>query len=132
MNRRNLQAVVSAAFCLLAIVTLSALAADAPKHARSASSKPSASAPASMPASQPAVTAWTGTVEKTKSGVPRLVVDKMHYRLKAADKADASVKTTLEQIDKGELTGKYDVTGTAGEAKGTRVTLLVDSIHKAL
>lgn len=54
----------------------------------------------------------TGTVESTHSQKrPRLVVGDVHYELKAAEKANASVKETLAKISSGEATGKYTVKG---------------------
>ncbi len=117
---------LSAAALSLALLATVVLAAGA-------SSKPATSAPASKPASQPSSQSagkWSGPVEKTMSGVPRLVMGETHYRLKAAPSAAKSVEQTLSKIGGGELTGTYEVTGTLDNSQAPKVWIVVDSIKK--
>jgi DNA-binding beta-propeller fold protein YncE len=55
---------------------------------------------------------WTGTVERTRQGAPRLPVENVRYRLKPAKEAGKDVAELLAKIGKGEATGEYAVTGT--------------------
>jgi predicted esterase len=55
---------------------------------------------------------WTGKVERTRQGAPRLPIDNVRYRLKPAKGADKNVEDLLAKIGKGEATGEYTVTGT--------------------
>lgn len=55
---------------------------------------------------------WTGPVQRTGHGVPRIAIDGTRYRLRPAAKADAAVAGVLEKIGKGEITGQCKVTGT--------------------
>jgi predicted peptidase len=55
---------------------------------------------------------WTGAVQHTLHGVPRIAIDGVRYRLRAAAKADPGVAAFLEKIGKGDITGPCAVTGT--------------------
>jgi predicted esterase len=55
---------------------------------------------------------WTGKVERTRQGAPRLPIDRVRYRLKPAKGTDRAVAELLAKIGKGEATGEYTVTGT--------------------
>jgi len=55
---------------------------------------------------------WTGKVERTRQGAPRLPIDNVRYRLKPAKGAVPGVAELLAKIGKGEATGEYAVTGT--------------------
>jgi hypothetical protein len=91
-----------------------------------AKAQTAASAPAAGTETSANAQTLTGTVESTHSQKrPRLVVGDVHYELKAAETANASVKETLAKISSGEATGKYTVKGTVS---GKNVT--VESITK--
>jgi hypothetical protein len=55
---------------------------------------------------------WSGKVERTRQGAPRLPIDNVRYRLKPAKNAAPGVAELLGKIGKGEATGEYLVTGT--------------------
>lgn len=55
---------------------------------------------------------WTGPVQRTLHGVPRIAIDGVRYRLRAAAKAEAGVAAFIEKIGKGEITAQCKVTGT--------------------
>jgi predicted esterase len=55
---------------------------------------------------------WTGKVERTRQGAPRLPIDNVRYRLKAAQGAAPEVAELLAKIGKGEAAGEHAVTGT--------------------
>ena len=55
---------------------------------------------------------WTGPVQHTAHGVPRLAIDGVRYRLRSAAKAAPDVADMLQRIGKGEITGPCEVTGT--------------------
>ncbi|GEM_PF-251916 len=55
---------------------------------------------------------WTGPVQHTAHGVPRIAINELRYRLRPAPNADPSVAAILEKIGKGEITGTCQVTGT--------------------
>lgn len=55
---------------------------------------------------------WTGKVERTRQGAPRLPIDYVRYRLKPAKGADKGVAELLAKIAKGEATGEFTITGT--------------------
>ena len=55
---------------------------------------------------------WTGDVQHTGHGVPRIAIDGVRYRLRPADKAGPEVAAFLAKIGKGEITGSCEVTGT--------------------
>lgn len=55
---------------------------------------------------------WTGAAQHTLHGVPRIAIDGVRYRLRAAAKAEAGVAAFLEKIGKGDITGQCQVTGT--------------------
>jgi dienelactone hydrolase len=55
---------------------------------------------------------WTGAVQHTLHGVPRIAIDGVRYRLRAAAKAGPAVAALLDKIGKGQITGQCRVTGT--------------------
>jgi predicted esterase len=55
---------------------------------------------------------WTGKVERTRQGAPRLPIDNVRYRLKAAKSAAPEVANLLTKIGQGEAAGQHTVTGT--------------------
>jgi hypothetical protein len=88
-------------------------------------------APTSAPASKPAGESktWTGTAQRSGTHHrPQLMVESKRFELKAAEKAEDSVKETLKKISDGD-TSKYTVKGT--ETTGDRgATIVVESITK--
>jgi poly(3-hydroxybutyrate) depolymerase len=115
-----------------AAVKMPALAKPAgtkPAEAQPPEAKPvEAKPPQAKPAG--AAQSFTGTVESTGTQKrPRLVVGNTHYELQAVGGADAGVQTTLDQISRGEATGRYVVNGTATKING-RNGIAVTSISK--
>jgi hypothetical protein len=78
----------------------------------------------------PGVGAWTGAVERTLHGVPRLVVGNIHYRLQATSDARGDVKAVLDRIGTGELTGRYTVHGRTDKDAQGRVWIHVAAIEQ--
>jgi predicted esterase len=55
---------------------------------------------------------WKGKVERTRQGAPRLPIDNVRYRLKAAKGAAPEVAELLAKIGKGDAAGEHTATGT--------------------
>jgi predicted esterase len=55
---------------------------------------------------------WTGKVERTGHGVPRMAIDDVRYRLQADATAKPEVAALLAKIGKGEVKGNCKLTGT--------------------
>lgn len=72
---------------------------------------------------------WTGPVERTGHGVPRLVIGDVRYRLKPAAAAPVAVVERLERIAKGEVKGPHRISGQI--ELDDRAWLLVESIAAA-
>lgn len=72
---------------------------------------------------------WTGKVERTGHGVPRLVIDNVRYRLRPATEAASDVKERLERIGQGEMKQDQTITGTI-QLEG-QAWLLVEKIAAA-
>jgi hypothetical protein len=70
---------------------------------------------------------WSGPVERTVHLVPRLMCGGIRYRLKPSEKADASVRETLDKIANSQLNGTFEVKG-LDLPMGPQRWILVDSI----
>lgn len=55
---------------------------------------------------------WTGRLQHTGHGVPRIAIDGVRYRLRPAPTADRDMTALLGKAGKGEITGICRVTGT--------------------
>ncbi len=55
---------------------------------------------------------WTGPVQHTLHGAPRLTIGELRYRLRPAKNAETSLAGILDKIGKGEITAPCQVTGT--------------------
>ena len=113
MDKRTMAVVLGVAVVMMGVWAMQVLAED--------------KAPASKPAAESKT--WTGTAQRSGTQHrPWLMVDGKKYEMKAAEKAPASVKETLQKISDGD-TSKYTVKGT--ETTGDRgATIVVESITK--
>lgn len=55
---------------------------------------------------------WSGKVERTGHGVPRLAIDDVRYRLRQSTNAASDVAALLVKLGSGEVKGEFRITGT--------------------